>query len=461
MLADTERELERLSAVVEEQGRVIEALRARLDDGEGPATSPSGAEAPSPARSRRDLLRLAGLAAAGGVGAALHAASPAAADTGDPLVLGFGNDASTTTVLQNEGVVTGIAMLRVSANVAGNTNSTDGVQGFGSGTRFGLYGLGGPTGGIGVYGDGGVTNGRGVHGAGKGTGAGVFGSGGTTSGFGVHGVGGAPNGVGVAGAGLGTGSGIECQGGTSAGLGIFARGGTGGGTGVYGWGNTVGAGVTGEGGAASGTGVEAYGGAPNGVGLYATTFGTGAQLLLQPKASAGPPASAAHAKGEVVLDANAVVWVCTAAGTPGTWERLVSTAGTNAPGAVTFLSRPVRVRDTRPSIGKLAAGASHSFVVPGTYDGVTIPATARGIVGTLTVTGTEGASGYLTAYPQGAAPTPAQATSNVNWFGPNQNIATAVVCGLNAGNDQITIHNGLAGGSNATHYLLDVAGYTI
>lgn len=44
--------------------------------------------------------------------------------------------------------------------------------------------------------------------------------------------------------------------------------------------------------------------------------------VLTPRASAGAPASGTWAKGQVIADSNAVLWVCTAAGTPGTWARV-------------------------------------------------------------------------------------------------------------------------------------------
>lgn len=44
--------------------------------------------------------------------------------------------------------------------------------------------------------------------------------------------------------------------------------------------------------------------------------------VFSPRASAGAPTSGTWAKGQVITDSNAVVWVCTAAGTPGTWARV-------------------------------------------------------------------------------------------------------------------------------------------
>jgi hypothetical protein len=38
--------------------------------------------------------------------------------------------------------------------------------------------------------------------------------------------------------------------------------------------------------------------------------------------SAGPPASGAHLRGELVVDSAGNLYLCTADGTPGTWVRL-------------------------------------------------------------------------------------------------------------------------------------------
>jgi hypothetical protein len=60
-----------------------------------------------------------------------------------------------------------------------------------------------------------------------------------------------------------------------------------------------------EGTSASGYGVSATGGL--------------APLFLTPAGAAGAPTSGTHAVGELYLDADAFLWVCTSAGTPGFW----------------------------------------------------------------------------------------------------------------------------------------------
>jgi hypothetical protein len=85
-----EEELERLRALVEQQQERLQRLEGRPDSG------PAGNGDP---RSRRDLLRMAGIGLAGAAGASLLTALPAAAANGGALILGQGNQASADTNL--------------------------------------------------------------------------------------------------------------------------------------------------------------------------------------------------------------------------------------------------------------------------------------------------------------------------------------------------------------------------
>jgi hypothetical protein len=62
--------------------------------------------------------------------------------------------------------------------------------------------------------------------------------------------------------------------------------------------------------------VTALGG--NGVGVYAS--GATAAVQLGRSSFAGAPTSGSHEAGELVLDANADLYLCKASGTPGTWN---------------------------------------------------------------------------------------------------------------------------------------------
>jgi hypothetical protein len=82
--------------------------------------------------------------------------------------------------------------------------------------------------------------------------------------------------------------------------------------------------------------------------------------------------------------------------------------------------------------------------------GQVVPPGAIAAVLTATVTVTEGA-GYIAVFPADAA---WAGTSSVNWFGPDQNLATAVITKVDA-NQQVKVR----GGVNPTHVVIDVAGY--
>jgi hypothetical protein len=94
------------------------------------------------------------------------------------------------------------------------TGTAIALQGTGGGASPGLYGVGGPTDGVGI------------QGLGAGAGGGFYGTGGASSGAGGTGVGGAPNGLGVQGYGVGTGLGVFGQGGGGGGVGVMGIAGT-------------------------------------------------------------------------------------------------------------------------------------------------------------------------------------------------------------------------------------------
>jgi hypothetical protein len=64
--------------------------------------------------------------------------------------------------------------------------------------------------------------------------------------------------------------------------------------------------------------VAALGG--TGLGVYAS--GETAALQLARSSLAGPPTSGSHEAGELVLDANADLYLCKLSGTPGTWNQI-------------------------------------------------------------------------------------------------------------------------------------------
>ena len=80
-----------------------------------------------------------------------------------------------------------------------------------------------------------------------------------------------------------------------------------------------------------------------------------------------------------------------------------------------------------------------------------MPVGATAATITLTVTETEGPGGYVAVFPAGGT---WSGTSSVNWFGPDQNLATATFVALGPNLDIVVL-----GGANATNVIVDVTGY--
>ena len=114
---------------------------------------------------------------------------------------------------------------------------------------------------------------------------------------------------------------------------------------------------------------------------------------------------------------------------------------------------PARVYDSRQGGAKLRANEERVVSLATATDGsAVVPLGAGAAAITLTVTETEGAGGYVAAFPAG---TPWAGTSSINWFGPNENLATAAFVAL--GGDRSIV---LRGGANDCHVVVDVTGYS-
>jgi hypothetical protein len=207
---------------------------------------------------------------------------------------------------------------------------------------------------------------------------------------------------------------------------------------------------------ASSSGVFGAGGAS---GIGGSFVGGRAPLWLGLHETLGAPTSGTHTTGEIYLDSAALLWVCTAAGTPGTWMRLAGVANGTSGGATTFLSRSIRLLDTRP--GYLAAthpGAPiqqgafntlHLAVAGVSYGGVTIPSNAQALVGNCTVVNPAGV-GDLAVYPD-LLPRPNTAVMH---YLPGQIVSNGITIGLGT-NGKLAI----AALSNATDVIIDCQGY--
>src|SRR5206468_3970879 len=78
--------------------------------------------------------------------------------------------------------------------------------------------------------------------------------------------------------------------------------------------------------------------------------GTLAAISLEPQLTTGPPTSGDYYRGDMLVDASGVLYLCVADGNPGTW---LSGGGTR------FLSRPTRAYDSRDSGNKLGTAEPH------------------------------------------------------------------------------------------------------
>jgi len=136
--------------------------------------------------------------------------------------------------------------------------------------------------------------------------------------------------------------------------------------------------------------------------------------------------------------------------------------GPAAAGEVHLLAEPLRAYDSRGTDGPLAINTPRTVsLATGSNGGATssaaVPAGATGAIVTLTVTntgsGVGGAGGFLKLYSAALATPPA--ISTINWFGPNQNIATTTQVAVDA-----TGKVKVLAGANTTDFVIDVVGWT-
>jgi hypothetical protein len=332
---------ERLAALEKE----VAALRASR-----PTPAPSRPEAAAAeTMSRRAVLgRLGGMAVVGlGAMAVVgSSAAPAAADTGDPLIIGLvngpGNRNPDTTTLQSDTGTNTDPSLKVENGGAGDgivgvSAAGWGVMGSSSNLNAGVNGTG-PALGVEGIGDTGVlgtaTNaGVGVRGGGVG-GIGVLGEGDT----GLQGLGFGGPGV-RASSSLDHGVTSSCDrinkaavlaSPTGNAYGLWANTvstapairvdafGSGGGERIST--NSLSSSATGLEVSVAGKGIGADVSAATGIGIRAK--GKRAPLQLVPASVAGRPTSLHHSRGELIVDNTGALFLCTAPGTPGDWVKV-------------------------------------------------------------------------------------------------------------------------------------------
>jgi hypothetical protein len=405
-VARLERELAELRVALESQANAAtpEAVSdLGVDDGARSDASVS----------RRNLLRLAGVTAAAGAAGAVLAASPAGAAANDPILMQPGNtaDANATTVTSTSSASTFHAI---------NTGTGNALEAQTEGAAVAAL----------------VAN---ANGTGSGikastadaTVAAIVGDG-PSGGFGVAGISSGVSGVGVTGTGP-----IGVYGITTATTGFTA--------------------VRATPATTNSVGFEVQGPGTNTLGVKAR--GTRAPLQLVPAATAGAPATGTHEAGELYVDSGGDLYLCTVAGTPGTWTRLNGQSVASGVG-FNFLPAPIRVYDSRVGqppinptnpIGPLAFGVARDI-------DCSIPAgVASGAVGLLfnvTVANTTGSFGALTIYKFGVA---APSTSSINWVSPGSVVANSATSGCDI-NKKVTVKC-VASAGCASDFILDVIGY--
>jgi hypothetical protein len=237
--------------------------------------------------------------------------------------------------------------------------------------------------------------------------------------------------------------------------------------GVAGDGGADGAGVVGTATNRSGVvglslnGAGVRGSSSEGPGIYADN----GRLLLALLVGQGPPTSGSFTVGEMVRDATGALYLRVPAAAPKYDNARPGSIG--LAGSVNLMKSPFRLYDSRPGgggvngilggEGPIAPGTTRDIQVTSTLPTAAttpVPLGAVALIGVVTLTNTQGAVGYLTLYPGGQAAVPP--TSNVNWFGPGQDIAASFTAPLNPTTGQLRVRNGAAA---PTNFILDVTGF--
>lgn len=373
-------------------------------------------------QTRRDLLRIGGVAAGAAGLAAAGLARPQEAEASFTWTGGSINTADHVTQIDAGASFPDQALLLLNADANANTGNIRGLKAYGSGNSAGVDGENSLSGGTGVIGSGAA--------------AGVIGAASTDSGFGVGG-GGHNNNINPAT--------------FPAGIGVVGVGGT-----------PAGApGVVGYGGLSDGPGVIGNGRGANGAGVIATGgTGSGAPLRLVSTGGAGTPAGPSI-KGDIWIDSNATLYVCTTAGTPGSWTRVTGVPAAGTGGAVNYLAQPVRVIDTRASsqVGPFTGPLPKNTISemgPFTGSPGNLPANIRGLIGNISAIGMSD-QGFVTMFPGGSS-VPSTATIN---FGPQvyawaNAFSVAVGTGGHAGKVSVFVSDNVP-----VDVAIDITGYVM
>ena len=215
-------------------------------------------------------------------------------------------------------------------------------------------------------------------------------------------------------------------------------------TSVYGVDSSAGVGVEGD--TSIGVGVVGFATAQGGWGVLGASqnsvdvaaMGTGLMVQVL-QGSVGIPAGT-FSGGASIRDANGDLWLCVAGDgtTNGTWVKVAHLApGATSGGATTYLSKPIRLFDSRPSQPaasnpghQLQPNTSTKVQVAGvTYNTITVPSPLAGAIGNVTVLNASGGA-FVEIVPSGAGFTGA---STANIGGPGQIVANGFNVALSGG----------------------------
>jgi hypothetical protein len=196
-------------------------------------------------------------------------------------------------------------------------------------------------------------------------------------------------------------------------------------------------------------GVRGEGTASTGVGGW--FVGGRAPLALGQGGAPGAPTTGGHFIGDIYLDSTAVVWVCIATGTPGSWVRLTSVANGTSGGAMQFLPGIARIVGAgNPPGVQLNVGSPQSFAIAGVGG---IPANATGVFGNATVYGSSpNATGFISVFPAGGT----SSGGSLNFTAGDEPLSNFVATGLGTGG-QITVATFASG----CKFIYDAVGYTL
>lgn len=190
------------------------------------------------------------------------------------------------------------------------------------------------------------------------------------------------------------------------------------------------------------------------------TGGCHLPLSIAPAGDPGPPVALGfdYRIGDVYVDGEGSLYHCIAAGSPGQWRQVT---GPSTAGAFTAVN-PTRVYDSRlgsgPGTGRITGGQERVTSVANGIDALTgsvsvpglVPAGATAIQYNLTVVETSG-SGFLQVSPSDVT---GVTSSSINWYQSNQIVANGLVVRL-GGDRQVRT----SAGGGSTHYVIDVLGY--